>query len=287
MATSGSAQPPESPDPLWLRPRRTRRPPQVALSREEIARVALAVADAEGAEAVTMRRIAQDLGFGTMSLYRHVRTKDEVFELMVDTALSEEDRPATASGNWLEDLRKLAVAKRAVLLAHPWLARLVAGRPVLGPQMIASTEFALSTVSPLELSMNERVRLVNTPHAFVNGFVQTELEETAWRRPAEPAGDDTEDWRTALPRPSRRPAATPQRSLRPAQQPRHSHNRRPDRSSPPASPGDARPRRRGCSRLPRQDHHPPAQRDRRDVEPICHWRPHTVTGRLGSTGKWW
>ncbi|MEU0247490.1 TetR/AcrR family transcriptional regulator [Streptomyces sp. NPDC006235] len=201
MATSGRAEATGPSDALWLRPQRAKRAPQVALSRDEIARAALAIADTEGAEAVTMRRIAQDLGCGTMSLYRHVRTKDEVFELMVDTALGEEDRPATASGDWLEDLRKLAMAKRAVLLAHPWLARLIAGRPVLGPNVLASTEFALSVVAGLPLSTNDRVRVVNTLHSFVNGFVQTELEERAWRRPAastgeDRAGNDPGDWRT-------------------------------------------------------------------------------------------
>ncbi|MFD4832254.1 TetR/AcrR family transcriptional regulator [Streptomyces uncialis] len=182
MATSGNPQP----DSLWLRPQHPRRLPQVALSREEIARAALALADAEGTDAVTMRRIAKELGCGTMSLYRHVRTKDEVFDLMVDTAIAREERPEAPSGDWRADLRELAVAKRAVLLRHPWLARLIAGRPVLGPGVLASTEFSLSVVAGLGLPMDEMVRIINTLNAFVNGFVQTEVEESAWRRP--PAG---------------------------------------------------------------------------------------------------
>ncbi|MFD7547950.1 TetR/AcrR family transcriptional regulator C-terminal domain-containing protein [Streptomyces sp. NPDC059816] len=192
-------------DVLWLRPQRARRQPQVALSQDEIARVALAIADAEGTDALTMRRIAQDLGCGTMSLYRHVRTKDEVFDLIVDTALGEVEQPAAPSGDWLADLRQLAVAKRTVLLAHPWLARLVAGRPLVGPRALASTEFALRVVADLGLSMDDRVRVINTLHSFVNGFVQTEWEERTWRRPADEAtegsdaidgsGDPAADWR--------------------------------------------------------------------------------------------
>ncbi|MFE9661380.1 TetR/AcrR family transcriptional regulator C-terminal domain-containing protein [Streptomyces sp. NPDC005955] len=186
-------------DVLWLRPQRARRQPHVALSQDEIARVALAIADAEGTDALTMRRIAQDLGCGTMSLYRHVRTKEEVFDLIVDTALGEVEQPAAPSGDWLADLRQLAVAKRTVLLAHPWLARLIAGRPLVGPRALASTEFALRVVADLGLTMDDRVRVINTLHSFVNGFVQTEWEERTWRRPADgttdAGGDPADDWR--------------------------------------------------------------------------------------------
>jgi AcrR family transcriptional regulator len=193
-------------DVLWLRPQRARRQPQAALSLAEIARAALAIADAEGTEALTMRRIAQDLGCGTMSLYRHVRTKDEVFDLIVDTALGEVAQPAAPSGDWLADLRQLAVAKRTVLLAHPWLAQLIAGRPLVGPHALATTEFSLRVVADLGLSMDDRVRVINTLHSFVNGFVQTESGERTWRLPADDApgtdgsgggsGGSADDWRT-------------------------------------------------------------------------------------------
>jgi len=180
VADSGDPQA----DVIWMRPQRPRRSPQVALSRDQITATALALADSEGVDAVTMRQVAARLGCGTMSLYRHVRTKDELFDLMADAAMGEEDRPAHPSGDWREDLGRLAHAKRAVMLRHPWLASLLAGRPVLGPNVLASTELALSAVSELGLSMDEMVRVINTLHAFVNGFVQTELEERAWRHPA-------------------------------------------------------------------------------------------------------
>ncbi|WP_393916258.1 TetR/AcrR family transcriptional regulator [Halostreptopolyspora alba] len=190
---------PPPPDVIWMRPDRSRRPLQVALSREQITSAALTIADTEGVATVTMRRIAQELGCGTMSLYRHVRTKDEVLDLIVDAALGEEERPDTPSGDWRADLYRLARAKRTVLLRHPWLSHVVAGRPVLGPNAIASTEYALSALAGLGLSMDETVRIINTLHAFVNGFVQTEIEESKWRRHPESEASEAreDDWREA------------------------------------------------------------------------------------------
>ncbi len=190
-----AARPPAE-EIIWMRPDRSRPAPRAALSREQIAAAALAVADAEGVDAVTMRRIARELGSGTMSLYRHVRTKDEVIDLIVDAALGEEDRPAGPSGDWRADLHRLAEAKRAVMLRHPWLARAAAGRPALGPNALASTEYALAALAGRGLAMEEAARVINTLNAFVTGFVQTEVEEAAWRRPPEEEGDGGGgDWR--------------------------------------------------------------------------------------------
>ncbi|MEZ3182538.1 TetR/AcrR family transcriptional regulator [Streptomyces pimonensis] len=177
-------------DVIWMRPQPARRTVQPPLSRDQITAAALAVADAEGVGAVTMRRIAQHLGCGTMSLYRHVRNKDELLELMVDAAVGEEEPRTGSPGGWQEDLRALARAKRAVMLRHPWLAPLMAGRPVLGPHVVESIERSLSAVDGLGLSVDEMVRCFNTLNAFVNGFVQTELEERKWRRPV--SGDDSD-----------------------------------------------------------------------------------------------
>src|SRR5262249_47780549 len=78
---------------IWLRPERPSRRSHSALSREQIVRAAIEVADAEGIEAVTMRRIATELGVGTMSLYWHVPTKDNLLELMRDALMGEVQMP--------------------------------------------------------------------------------------------------------------------------------------------------------------------------------------------------
>lgn len=175
-------------DVIWMRQERTRRAPQTPVTRERICTTAITIADSDGVKAVTMRSIAEELGCGTMSLYRYVQNKEEVLDLIVDAVLGEEGLPPKPSGDFRADLRRLARARRAVMLLHPWMAQLAAGRPALGPNAIASTEFAMGALDGLDLSMEKRVRLVNTLHAFVIGFVQTEAEEAAWRRPD--GGDD-------------------------------------------------------------------------------------------------
>src|SRR6204780_2860088 len=97
------------------------RPPRRAsgLSRDEIVRTAIAVADAEGPEAISMRRIARELGAGVMSLYWYVESKEELLELMLDAIEAGVDVP-DASGDWRADLGTFAHRIRAALVQHRW-----------------------------------------------------------------------------------------------------------------------------------------------------------------------
>src|SRR2546429_919999 len=99
--------PPDS-DVVWTRPVRPLRGPQPAHSRADLVAAAVRVADAEGIAAVSMRRVAAEIGAGTMSLYRYVSRKDDLLDLMVDAALGEMDLPDAPSGDWRADLRLLA-----------------------------------------------------------------------------------------------------------------------------------------------------------------------------------
>src|SRR5258708_20824651 len=115
---------------VWTRPRPQprRRAPGV----DQYVAAALAVADAEGLDAVSMRRVAGDLGSGTASLYRYITNRDELVDLMVDAAQGEDPLPEPAE-DWRADLGAVAHALRATLLRHPWLAGEMTGRPALGP----------------------------------------------------------------------------------------------------------------------------------------------------------
>ena len=97
------------------------------LSREEIVEAAIAVADAEGPDAISMRRIARELRAGAMSLYWHVASKEELIDLMLDSLEAEIGVPEP-TGDWQADLRELAHRQRAGLLRHPWVMD-HAGRP--------------------------------------------------------------------------------------------------------------------------------------------------------------
>src|SRR4051794_24426918 len=89
---------------IWERLAESARDPQPALSREQIVRAAIAIADADGVQALTMRRLATDLGTAAMSLYRHVFNKEDLLDLMLDRAFGEIALPAH-SGDWRTDLR--------------------------------------------------------------------------------------------------------------------------------------------------------------------------------------
>lgn len=178
---------------IWLRPQQPAMP-RITLTRDQIATAAVELADRQGLEAVSMRQLAAGLGCGTMSLYRHVRTKDELYELMIDFVAGEEVAATPApSGDWRTDLRALARLRRAGVHRHRWLPRLQAGRPCLGPNVVAASEHALSVVAGPGLPVTAAVRIIRAVDAFVLGFVQIELAEQQWRHPVdEQSGDD--DW---------------------------------------------------------------------------------------------
>ena len=107
---------------VWARPAPGERKP--TWSREQIVATALAIADAEGFEAVSMRRIATELGAGTMSLYHYVRTKDELVALIGDAIMGELVVPEDElPDGWRDGLAEIARRTRAVFDRHPWILR--------------------------------------------------------------------------------------------------------------------------------------------------------------------
>lgn len=156
------------------------------LTTERIVAAAIAIADKEGVEAVVMRRVATELDCATMSLYRHVRTKDELHDLMVDAAIGASPLPAQPSGDWRADLTALAHAHRTTALRHPWLPRLAATRPSIGSHTLAATEFALTALDKLGLPIRTMIRTVSTVLSFTHGFIQTEVEQRRRRRSPNP-----------------------------------------------------------------------------------------------------
>jgi AcrR family transcriptional regulator len=185
---------------VWMRPERPPRGPQPPLTRSQIAAAGIKVADALGADGVSMRRVAAELGCGTMSLYRHVRNKDELLDVMIDAVAGEDGPlPDGPDRHWRSDLAAMARRRRRIVLSHPWLVVVLPRRPLLGPNMLAEIEFVLSAVDGLGLSMDEMVRVVRTVDAFVVGYTQSELSERQWRH-SDGLNPTGEDWqRAALP----------------------------------------------------------------------------------------
>jgi len=125
--------------PWWpeVRERATTREP---LTRDQIVQAAIRIADAEGLDALSMRRLAQDLSVATTSLYWHVRNKDELLDLLIDEVLGEipiDDDPASP---WRERIADLARGLREMMKRHPGAAQLLGSRETSGPNALAGVD---------------------------------------------------------------------------------------------------------------------------------------------------
>ncbi|MFJ5307405.1 TetR/AcrR family transcriptional regulator [Streptomyces sp. NPDC088350] len=130
---------------VWAREQRS--PDQPALSRDAIVREAIAMLDADGIEALSMRKLGARLGAGATSLYRHVATKDELMELAVDEVAAEIHVPGadaldTGAPDWRTAVTAAAGSFRATALRHPWLSSVLgqAGLAYLGPNLMSFSE---------------------------------------------------------------------------------------------------------------------------------------------------
>src|SRR6204780_686896 len=117
---------------IWLRPERSAAGRPAQWSRAEITQVALRIADAEGLDAVTMRRGGAELGTGAASPYRYVQTREDLLDLMTD-ATGAEYKLAPPTGDWLADLTAFGEQARLIFRRHRWLAGLTMTRPGIGP----------------------------------------------------------------------------------------------------------------------------------------------------------
>ncbi len=156
------------------------------LTRDQIVDAAIAVADAEGAEALSMRRIAQVLRSGTMSLYWHVASKEQLLELMRDMVMAEV-AVAEPSGDWRADMRDLAASMRGMMHRHPWLIDFVGGRRPFGPQTLLSLERALAALAELPLEPGASFDILMAVQTYVSGAVLREVQEIRVRQAEEAA----------------------------------------------------------------------------------------------------
>lgn len=139
-----------------------------ALSRERVLRAALVVADREGIEAVSMRKVAEQLGVEAMSLYNHVANKAAMLDGLIEGVLAELPAPAP-DAPWQETLRERAHALRAALRRHPKLLPLFATRPAVTPGSIAHIEAALASLVRGGFSDARAIAVFNVLLAYVLG----------------------------------------------------------------------------------------------------------------------
>jgi AcrR family transcriptional regulator len=163
----------------WTKQREPRRGGAPGL--EQVVATAIALADEEGLDAVSMRRVATALHSGTASLYRILDSRDELIDRMVDVVLGRTPPPAM-SGEWRDDLAAVARTRRGLLRSHPWLGTELAGRPALGPNALAHHDRAVAAASGLTGNMTLAASAVETLLAFVLGATARELAEAGIQR---------------------------------------------------------------------------------------------------------
>jgi AcrR family transcriptional regulator len=160
-------------EPIWTQPPPGQRKPRY--TREQIAEAALAIADAEGIEAVSMRRVATALGAGTMTLYHYVRTKDDLRALMDDAIMSELLIPeGELPGDWRAAIAEIAQRSRAVFRRHPWVITARESEGEGGPNGMRHFEQSLAAVAGTGLDADERLEIIAMVDDYVYGFVMRE-----------------------------------------------------------------------------------------------------------------
>ncbi|MDT0342174.1 TetR/AcrR family transcriptional regulator [Streptomyces litchfieldiae] len=175
---------------VWERPEPPDRPVPAPLSRERIVRAAIQLADADGLDAVSLRKVATVLGVRPMRLYGYIASKEELLDLMVDAAHAE-IRPV--GEGWREVLRSLAEATRHAAHEHEWLADLLGGRPQLGPHALASGETVVAALG--DIDVDAVMPVVAAVNAYVIGAVRREIAE---RRAERATGMDEKRWQASL-----------------------------------------------------------------------------------------
>lgn len=171
---------------------RARPGPKPSLTVDDVVDTAISIADAEGLDAVSMRRLAAELGVSAMALYAYVPAKAELIDLMLDAAYLAMPRPPwSARSRWRSRLRAVAEANAELLAMHPWMAGVSTARPPLGPGQLAKYDHELGALDGAGLGDVE----TDAALTFVLGFVQA----AALAKLAAGGGDDAAWWAVAGP----------------------------------------------------------------------------------------
>jgi AcrR family transcriptional regulator len=160
MPSEDPAALPPGLDLLWGRRGGGTRGPKPGLSIDAIVKTAVAVADAEGLDAVSMARVAQELGFTTMSLYRYVTSKDELLQLMWNASAQGAEELVLDGDGWRPRLRMWALIQREVLDRHPWITQMPMAAPPMAPNSLTFVEKGLEALDRSGLAAADKLRVI-------------------------------------------------------------------------------------------------------------------------------
>jgi len=198
VSVSGKSDPALSLALLWGA---QTRPGRSGLTVRAIVTAAIQLADSEGLEATAMRRVAESLGAGTMSIYTHVPSKAQLTDLMIDTVLGElyadAGEPASQPGGWRTALEFIAHRNWELHQRHPWLLHAVGGRPGLGPNAILKYEAELRAIDGIGLTDVQMDSVLTLVLTHVEGVARAQASIAQTQRST--GMTDEEWWLTAAP----------------------------------------------------------------------------------------
>jgi AcrR family transcriptional regulator len=151
--------------------------PRLPLSKERVLQAALDLADQGGSDAVSMRKLGQVLGVDAMSLYHHVRDKDDILDGIIDLVVAEID-PPTSDPDWKIALRGRVMAARDVMLRHPWAPRVIESRAAPGPATMRYMESVLAILRDGGFSIDLAHHAMHVLGSRVLGFNQELFDDS-------------------------------------------------------------------------------------------------------------
>jgi AcrR family transcriptional regulator len=147
------------------------------LTRQRVVAAAVELADSDGTESISMRRLAQELGVEAMSLYTHVRNKDDLLDGMADAVISQIPLSAGGTG-WKTALRQMALAAREVMLRHPWAPRIIETRTAPGPAALGYINAVIGTLREGGFTIAQAHSAIHILGSRALGFTQTLFDDS-------------------------------------------------------------------------------------------------------------
>jgi AcrR family transcriptional regulator len=165
----------------------TKADPRVPLSRDRILQAAIDVADREGLHALTMRRLGAELGVEAMAVYKHVSSKDDILDGMVELVVSRIEGPGDGP-DWRDAMRRRAMSARDVLTRHSWAIGLLESRRSMGPNQLRYVDAILGSLRSAGFSIDEAAHAFSLLDSYVYGHIVQEMSMSGTSEPTEPPG---------------------------------------------------------------------------------------------------
>ena len=194
-AQSESSPPlPPGLDLLWGRRGRGQRGPKPGLSVDAIVTAAIRIADAEGLEAVSMAHVADQLGFTTMSLYRHVASKEELLQLMWNASAQGAEELVITGDDWRARLRMWAMVQREMIDRHPWITQMPMAAPPMAPNSLTFVERGLEAMDGSGLPDADKLRVIGLISSYTLSEARMAHDAARAARAAAASGDQVPGW---------------------------------------------------------------------------------------------